>query len=259
MATVAKDDKPDPRRGIQSLEIGFSLINELAAVSGKLPLKQLAERAGMSPSKAHLYLVSFMRLGLVVQDAATSRYGLGSAAVHLGIAAINQLDVVDRAREHLPEAMEQAGCSVSIAVWGNRGATVVYRIDANLPVPLSVRVGYVLPFLSTATGRVFMTHLPEREWSKLVETEAQLDPAMMARAMAALSKIRESGVAITAGETHSGFFGISSPVFDSDRRICAAVTALGLSNGTDLRVDGRVAKAVLAAARTISSDLGTPS
>lgn len=112
----------DQRRGIQSVEVGFELVSQLAAAPGKLPLKKLAELAGMTPSKAHLYLVSFQRLGLVVQDGATSHYGLGPTALQHGLAAINQLNVVDIGREMLPEALEETGASISVCLgkpWRN--------------------------------------------------------------------------------------------------------------------------------------------
>ena len=159
------------RRGIQSIELGFALIRELSNAPGKVPLKTLAASVNMSPSKAHLYLVSFLRLGLVAQDPVTARYGLGPAAIQLGIAAINQLNVVDVAHTHLETVLEKTGVSVSLSIWGNRGPTIIFRLDGQLPVPMSVRVGFVLPLLSTGTGRVFMAYLPEREWRAIANAE----------------------------------------------------------------------------------------
>ncbi|MGX1306457.1 DNA-binding IclR family transcriptional regulator [Amorphus suaedae] len=246
----------DSRRGIQSVEIGFQLINALAAARGKLPLKTLAERAGMSPSKAHLYLVSFLRLGIVAQDRVTSRYGLGPAALQLGISAINQMDVIDVAREHLPGLLEQIDTSVSLAVWGNRGPTIVFRLDSELPLPLSVRVGYVLPLMTTGTGRTFMAHLPEREWASIAAVEENTRPGLLKTARADLDHIREVGIAITQNQTHAGFFGAASPIFDSDNTICAAATAMGLSHTANLGESGPIAQAVRATAALISRDLG---
>lgn len=256
MSELSEAKSIDLRRGIQSVEIGFRLISHLAAAGGRLPLKSLAERAGMNPSKAHLYLVSFQRLGIVIQEKATSHYGLGPAAVELGIAAINQLDVVEVARERLPWGLERIDTSLSLAVWGNRGATVVYRLDAGLPVPLSVRVGYVLPLLTTATGRVFMANLPENDWAGHSALEDQLNQGALARARKHLPDIRQDFSACTVGETHSGFFGVSSPVYSSDDTVCAAVTALGLTgpNGPDL--GGVVKDTVRTLAARISGDLG---
>ena len=72
------------RAGIQSVEVGFGLLEALGAGAGPLMLRDLAAAAGMSAAKAHRYLVSFQRLQLVVQDAASTRYDLGPAALQAG-------------------------------------------------------------------------------------------------------------------------------------------------------------------------------
>ena len=91
--TVAETETSDSetetdkaRAGIQSLEVGFALLDVLTQTPGPLMLRDLAARAGMSAAKAHRYLVSFQRLGLVVQDSRTTRYDLGPAALKLGLA-----------------------------------------------------------------------------------------------------------------------------------------------------------------------------
>lgn len=58
------------RAGIQSVEVGFALLEGLTRSRGPLMLKDVAASAGMSAAKAHRYLVSFQRLGLVTQDPA---------------------------------------------------------------------------------------------------------------------------------------------------------------------------------------------
>ena len=68
------------QRGIQSIEVGGALLKALAHHGRALPLKDLAAEAGMVPAKAHPYLVSFGKLGLIEQDAASGRYGLGPLA-----------------------------------------------------------------------------------------------------------------------------------------------------------------------------------
>lgn len=53
------------RAGIQSVEVGHALLEALARARGPLMLRDLAAAAGMRAAKAHRYLVSFQRLGLV--------------------------------------------------------------------------------------------------------------------------------------------------------------------------------------------------
>ncbi len=47
------------RAGIQSVEVGFELLDVLARADGPLMLRDLAAAAGMSAAKAYRYLVSF--------------------------------------------------------------------------------------------------------------------------------------------------------------------------------------------------------
>ena len=52
-------DTEKTRAGIQSVEVGFALLDTLARAIGPLMLRDLAGAAGMNPAKAHRYLVSF--------------------------------------------------------------------------------------------------------------------------------------------------------------------------------------------------------
>ena len=76
------------RAGIQSVEVGFALLEGLTRSRGPLMLKDVAASAGMSAAKAHRYLVSFQRLGLVEQDPVSGHYGLGPAALQIGLACL---------------------------------------------------------------------------------------------------------------------------------------------------------------------------
>lgn len=77
--TGAARAKSEPRsqRSIQSIEVGFELVRALEVANTPLSLKDLAGTAGMPASKAHLYLVSFKRGGLVTQEPESGRYLLG--------------------------------------------------------------------------------------------------------------------------------------------------------------------------------------
>ena len=114
------------RAGIQSVEVGFGLLEALSKAPGALMLRDLAAAAGMSAAKAHRYLVSFQRLELVVQDAVSTRYDLGPASLKLGLASLSRLDALRLARQRISGLMEQVGHTLALAVWGNHGPTVVH-------------------------------------------------------------------------------------------------------------------------------------
>jgi DNA-binding IclR family transcriptional regulator len=212
-------ERTAPRR-IGAIEVGFRLVRVLEAADGPLPLKELSERAGMPPSKAYAYVASFVHEGLLSQDAVTGRYGLGSFAMSLGVAALRQSDLVEVARRESAALSEATTCSVMLCTWGNRGPAIVYRVDGKRRGPTSVRVGYVLPLWRSAAGRVFLSYLPERDTADLLaEEEGALDPAEVREQTA---RIRADGFAVTADT--SEFTGIAAPVLDHDGQLVAALT-----------------------------------
>lgn len=85
MSENATVEPTKQRQGIQSIEVGARLLRALAANGRSMMLRDVARNAGMPAAKAHRYLVSFMRMGLVEQDANTGRYDLGEFSLELGL------------------------------------------------------------------------------------------------------------------------------------------------------------------------------
>src|SRR5204863_194448 len=96
------------RRGIQSIDTGIRLLEVLEKSDGPLALKELSAKADMHPSGAHRYLASFVRCGLVRQEA-DSRYDFGPLALRLGLASLQRLDPIqaaELARQNNPAALK---------------------------------------------------------------------------------------------------------------------------------------------------------
>jgi len=273
---MARDDTPlheDPgadkaRAGIQSVEVGFALLDVLAQAPGALMLRDLAALAGMSAAKAHRYLVSFQRLGLVVQDGATTRYELGPATLRLGLATLSRLDAVKMARERLPALGEQTGQTLALAVWGNHGPTLVHWQESPLAVPVNLRLGDVMPMLSSATGRCFAAFLGhgvgsdqaqvliEREMVLARESGRKDVPTDAASLQALLQETRQHGLGRVKNVLLPGISGFCAPVYDADGHLALGVVALGSSATFSAEWKGPLAQAVLGMARQLSADLG---
>lgn len=256
MSLTSDDTDHTQQRSIQSIEVGFRLIRALETASAPLPLKTLAQKAGMTPAKAHLYLVSFVRLGLVAQDARTSHYGLGPYAIQLGQAAMRQADLLSLAHEPLEALQKRYELPVYLSIWGAAGPFSVLKFDAELPTPLTIKMGFAFPLLGTATGRVFLALMPESATRKLVAEEASLHPELGARREEFVAEVRKSGVAISEGYLFRGFSAISAPVFDHAGKLVAAVTMMGVASLMDRLPEGEMANAVREAGAQIGAALG---
>lgn len=139
------------RAGIQSVEVGFGLLDVLARATSPLMLRDLALAACMSAAKAHRYLVSFQRLRLVMQDANTTLYDFGPAALALGLASLSRIDAVKLARGRIVGLMLEIGHTLALAVWGKHGPTIVHWEES----PLVVTVNPCLSDLALGSTATF--------------------------------------------------------------------------------------------------------
>ena len=252
------------RAGIQSVEVGFALLDVLSTAPGPLMLRDLAAAAGMSAAKAHRYLVSFQRLRLVVQDAGNTRYDLGPAALKLGLASLSRLDAVKLARGRIGALMEQIGHTLALAVWGNQGPTIVHWEEPPQAVRVNLRLGDVMPLLSSATGRCFAAYLSRDAIAPLLKEEiarAQKQrrsdvPSSMAAARVLLDEVRQRGAARVKDTLLPGIVGFCAPVFDSNGHIALGILALGPLGSFDPEWDGAIDRPLRAAATQLSNDLG---
>jgi DNA-binding IclR family transcriptional regulator len=273
--TVTDDDRHDTARaGIQSVEVGFELLKALADVPGALMLRDLAAGAGMSAAKAHRYLVSFQRMGLVVQDPVSTRYDLGPAALRLGLASLARIDAVKLARERIPALLAETGHTLAIAVWGNQGPTMVHWAEAPQTVPVTLRLGDVMPLLTSATGRCFAAFMPrdgrdgERipamvraelaRLQQLPQTGLTLEdvPKTQAQVQTLLQETRAQGMGRVVHSLLPGVGGFCAPVFDAQGRLALGLVVLGSVATLDTHWQGPPAMAVLRCARQLSADLG---
>ncbi|WP_280151222.1 IclR family transcriptional regulator [Piscinibacter sp. XHJ-5] len=273
------DDEPVPvedaaergQRGIQSVEVGGQLLLALVHTGRPMALKDLARDAGMSPAKAHPYLVSFGKLGLIAQDEGSGRYGLGPLALQLGLISLQQFDPVRLATPVLRELAQELRLTMAVAVWGNRGATIVRIEEAPTAVHVNMRHGTVMSLRGTASGMLFASHLPrERVLAALADEQAaelrqkgqpvpsRLKPAVDAQLESAWEQIRRAGVSRITDGTVAGVSAMAAPVFDDGGEMVLSLTAIGPSAIFDVRWDGTVANALRRSAKALSKLLGAP-
>ena len=237
------------QRGIQSIEVGGRLLQALARQGRPMALKDLAAAADMAPAKAHPYLVSFGKLGLIAQDEASGRYGLGPLALQIGLISLQQVDPLRLATERLPALAREIGQTVGITVWGDGGATVVRPEEAPSPVHVTMRHGAVMSLRGTASGRLFAAHLPR----DLVRRAAgALDKTFEQE----LQAIRSAGYSHVVDAAVPGVSGLAAPVFDSQGSLLLALTAIGATASFDTGPRGTAVQTLRRCAAELTAQLG---
>lgn len=254
------------QRAIQSVEVGGRLLLALSAHPTPMSLKDLAAGAQLPPSRAHPYLVSYGRLGLVAQDPISGRYALGPAALQLGLTALHQCEPV-RVAEPVAEALAaETGQAVAVAVWGNFGPTVIRMIDARQPLHVAMRAGTVMSPFGTATGRAFAAVMRPERLAALMSATALGAPANgkgdgaigqhRSHIDEARSDYAAHGCNRAVGRPIPGINAFSAPAFDHDGEAAIVLTLLGHQDNVPSSWNSPMAAAVKQAAAEISHRLG---
>lgn len=272
---TASDTDRAAQRGIQSIEVGGQLLRALVHHGRPMALKDLAREADMTAAKAHPYMVSFGRLGLIEQDRASGHYLLGPLALQLGLISLQQADPVHIATPLIAEVAQRIGHTVALAVWGARGATIVRTAESPSPVHVNMRHGTVFSLTNTASGRIFAAYLAADTVRQLLDAERQRQKQRKAGEQPPeagmppqpslpswneferqLEEVRVHGISRSEGEVIEGVSAMAAPVFDHTGAIVLSVTAIGPAAIFDTAWDGEIARALKACAGTVSGRLG---
>jgi DNA-binding IclR family transcriptional regulator len=255
--------QPREQRAVQSIEVGGRLLLALAAQAAPMALKDLAAQAGLPASRAHPYLVSFSKLGLVEQRRIDGLYALGPAALQLGLTYLHQLEPMQPVNEAAESLAQGTGHAVAVSVWGNLGPTVVRMIEARRPLHIALRPGSVVSLLGSATGRAFAGVLPRDKIAEALShpVEALLQgPGAAPELEPALQQIQAElqahGMTRAHGNAQPGINAFSTPVYGQDQQVVAVLTLIGHQDYLPATWDGVAPAALLAAAGQAARRLG---
>ena len=240
----------DGRQGIQSIEVGAELLRQLAASAKPLSLKDLSERSAMSATKAHRYLVSFCRIGLTEQNAETGHYDLGPFALVMGLTRLARTDALAMARPVARALRDSLDLTVSVAVWGNRGPTLVYWLDSTHPIAVNLKVGSVLPVARSSNGRCFAAHLPRQA------IEALMPESDWPSLTASMVDVKKYGAARAQSDLLPGINSFSAPVLDAWAVPQVVISVIGHADQLDVAWTSPALTQLLAQCVKLSDDLG---
>jgi DNA-binding IclR family transcriptional regulator len=251
---LAADEVSD-RSGVQSVGVAATILKALAAGGGVLPLKHLAAATGMPRAKVHRYLASLRGAGLITQDAETGHYAIGPEAVTIGLVGLGRLSPVRQLNDALPRLRNRVNETVTAAIWGDTGPTIIAIEESDHVVTMNVRIGSVLPLTTTAIGRVFLAYLPEAQTQRFVAAEQAKAAAAPHQDLTDLSDIRARRLSRASSALLPGVDAMAAPVFDMRGKLVAVMCVVGRAGGT-CSWGGGVARALDQAARNLSRQLG---
>ncbi|MTH98344.1 IclR family transcriptional regulator [Roseibium sp. RKSG952] len=210
---------------VQSVAIAGRFLRILTNAETPLPLGLIARKAGTGSPTAHRYLQSLVKEGLARQDPATGFYDLGPAALDIGAAALKRVQPVELAARVMKDLANGSASSAGVAIWTERGPTLVRWYRSAYFAISSVGLGDVLPIDNSACGYVFQAFLPQGR----IEAARAMQPDHFrgnAPDSDRLATIRQTCRAELTDHLLPGIAGQAVPVFDAQQEIVCALTTV---------------------------------
>lgn len=248
------NDGAEKRSGmVQSVSVAARFLRVLANAGEPLALGAIARRAETGASTAHRYMQSLVKEGLAAQDPLSGFYELGPTVLDIGAAALRRMDPVEVAAGHMKQLASRISASAGVAIWTERGPTLVRWYRSAFFSINSVALGDVLPLGNTACGLVFQAFLPPEQ----IEVAAKLQPDHFGGTPpgeVSLSEIRRTFRAELFSHLLPGVTGQAAPVFDLQGEIACVMTTVSNLGETAPPEDR---EALFEVARIVARETGT--
>lgn len=243
----------------QSVEKGLAVLRAFNAQRRTMHLAEIAEAAGINKSSAQRMVFTFEQLGYIRKHPATRRYQLTPRAMEIGFAYLAANALIDAANPFLAELAKLSAETCNLTEPDGLDMVYVARFVSAQSVPVHMPIGSRIPMYCAASGRAWLSALPEDEARDLVQrsnrvahtgsTKTQVDDIMDA-----VRQARERGYATNQEELYLGDMTLAAPVLGARGRPVAAVHVVApTSRWTMDEAKQRLAPALLQCARAVSS------
>ncbi|MGJ9386087.1 IclR family transcriptional regulator [Salipaludibacillus sp. CF4.18] len=248
-------DENAPKKGIQSIEIGFSILKAISNSVGPLTITEVSKLCDIPKSQLYRYLISLCRIGFL-EKSEDLRYSLGSELTLIGLRGMEKVDIRIKALPYIKRLNDLLDETVSLAIWvENEGPIFISWEESKKPINVNVRVGSAVPLTNSATGRIFAAYYPKEKTQSFINDEIKKHSIVLDEYNDTIIAVKKYGYAFT-DQYIPGITAISAPIFDQKNELVAAISIIGLSGVLDISPDSHLTEEVLKTARELSNSLG---
>ncbi|HHV55366.1 MAG TPA: IclR family transcriptional regulator [Firmicutes bacterium] len=238
MAGKAAGVKP-----VQAVLRALQILELLGQQDRALPLGEIAASIGLNESTTYRLLQTLVQAGFVA-SAPRRGFRLTAKLFDLGQAAIPGMEVRTLVRPLLEEVVSRCNETANIVLFDGVEAVYVDQVQSTHRIRILAEVGRRLPAYATASGKVFLAHLPPEQLERYLHAVPlhRFTPHTIAdrdQLIRHLALIRQQGFAEENQEMEEGVSCVAAPIKDDRGRVVAALSISGpTSRWTDALVEG---------------------
>ncbi|NKQ58902.1 IclR family transcriptional regulator [Amycolatopsis sp. K13G38] len=236
---------------------GLLLLDAFTSLDTELTLAELSARTGLPKATAHRLAGQLVHWGGL--ERAGGAYRLSMKLFELGQRVPQRRDLREAALPYMQDLYESTHENIHLAVPDGAHTLFLEKVTGHRSTPIRSRVGARMPLHCTATGKLFLALGPPACFARVVAAGLTRQtprtivlPGLLRKE---LDRAQERGYGVQSEESEIGVAAVAAPVFDSGRRLLAAISITGSATRMDL---DRLAPAVRTAASALTRELAEP-
>lgn len=248
---------------VQSIQRAFDILELIADSTSPIPLKEIAQKTGLPKPTVYRLLDNLERRGYIHTNN-DGKYWLGLRFLNFGRKVDENLEIKQIARPYITSLNNLTEETVHLGILQNHKVVYVDTIESPLPIRLVARIGGTNSVHCTSLGKALLiNHSDEkivdilREQGMELRTDRTItSPMAFLREMAL---VRSRGFALDEQESSRECFCISSPIYDQNDRVVAAISISGPASRFEKQYAvSEVAPHLKSITAQISKSLGSP-
>jgi DNA-binding IclR family transcriptional regulator len=190
-----------------------------------LRVTDVSNELNVARSTAHRLLATLASLGFVKQDRSSREYRAGRVLIEIGLAAVGDLDVRQKAQPHMELLARELRETVNLIVLEGSGARFIHGVEGDRPIRVSSRTGYLIPAHSTSGGKVLLAELRDEEVRALfpngLSTVTSHTICQFDQLKTELATVRSHGYALNVSESEVNLHAVAVPIRVGERAVAA--------------------------------------
>lgn len=197
-----------------ALDKGLEILELLAGREKPVGPTEIAQELGRSTTEIYRMLL-VLEARAYIERSDDGRYQITERLFQLGMRNAPKRNLHAAALPVMLDLAERTGQSCHLAVISGDDIVVVARVESPGPVSFAVRLGYRVPLLESASGRVifgFQSARRQAAWLQQLR-RGELNPAALRKFVEEAKEVAARGYALEDSRLTEGIRDIGAPIF----------------------------------------------
>lgn len=251
---------PKRVQSMKTIDKAMNLLNFFTTEAPEFRLVDIARASGLDKVTAMRVLNSLVAGGLLEQHPETRKYRLGTAILRLARIRETSFPMISTLQPIVDQLAEETGESGHASLASGAGLTTIALCEPNRSTRVWIDPTQVLPFHATASGIVYLAHLPLDEAAELLgqtsDRRYTAETATRDELQQRMQEARRLGYARSIGGFEVDTAGFAAPVFDWHGKVIATMGLACVRSRLDEANCEHLIRAVVLAANTATRAFG---